>query len=105
MHSPSETLQFLAGQMGEDNVSSRAELEARLVPLLCLILRTGQGHPALLHWVRLTLPVVAATLHLTGQIDPQAAAQPLARLLCLQLFQGVRAERGTMVNRQTIGVY
>jgi hypothetical protein len=102
MHSMNEALQILARQMGEDNVSSRAELEAKLAPLLRLVLRTGQGYPSLLQWVRLTLAVAAPASRFGGQVDPEWAAPYLARLLCLQLLQDVRAQRDTVVNRQTV---
>jgi hypothetical protein len=100
MYSTGETLQILARQMGEVNVSSRAELEAKLTPLLCLILRTGRGHPTLLQWVRLTLPAVRSN----GPVDPKETAQHLARLLCLQLLRSVRAQRDTHIKRHTLGV-
>lgn len=104
MYSTSETLQILARQMGEGNVSSRAELEAKLAPLLCLILRTGRGHPTLLQWVQVTLPSVAPAVRWGGQVDPKETAQHLARLLCLQLLRGVRAQRDTHIKRHTLGV-
>jgi hypothetical protein len=104
MLSMSEVLQILARQMGEDKVSCRAELEAKLAPLLRLVLRTGQGYPSLLQWVRLSLPVGAPALRLGGQIDLESAARHLARLLCLQLLQDIRAQRETRVNRQTVAV-
>ena len=104
MHSTGETLQILARQMGEVNVSNRAELEAKLAPLLGLILRTGRGHPTLLEWVRLTLPLVAPAVRSDGEVDPKETAEHLARLLCLQLLRGVRAQRDTHVKRHTLGV-
>ncbi len=104
MHCTGETLQVLARQIGEVNVSSRAELEAKLTPLLFLILRTGRGHPTLLQWVRLTLPVVAPEARWGGQVDPKETAQHLARLLCLQLLRGIRAQRDTHVKRLTLCV-
>lgn len=104
MHCTGETLQILARQMGEVNVSSRAELEAKLAPLLCLILRTGRGHPTLLQWVRLTLPTVAPAVRSGDQVDLKETAQHLARLLCLQLLRGIRAQRDTHVKRHTLGV-
>jgi hypothetical protein len=102
MNSTSKTLQILAQQLGEDNVSSRAELEAKLAPLLRLVLRTGQGHPSLLQCVRSALPVVAPAMPLGGQVDLEWAALKLARLLCSQLLRDVRAQQDTMVNRQTL---
>jgi len=101
MHSMSKSLQILARQMGADEFS-RAELEAKLEQLMWLILRTGQGHPALLRWVRLAWPGVSAEFRSGDQVDPQWAARRLARLLCAQLFQDVRAQRDTMRNRQTV---
>lgn len=105
MYSMSDTLQNLARQMGEGDASSRAELEAKLVPLLRLVLKTGRGHPALLQWVRLALPVVAPASHLGGPIDAEWTALHLARRLCLQIRRDVRAKRDTMANRQTVGAF
>jgi hypothetical protein len=97
-----EALQILARQMGEGNVSSRHELEAKLAPLLCLVLRTGKGRPPLLKWVRLALPVVAPAARFGDQVDPEWAARRLARLLCSQMLQDVRVKRDTLVKRQTV---
>lgn len=102
MYSMSEALQILSQQMGEGDASSRAELETKLTSLLRLVLRTGQGYPSLVQWVRLTLPVVAPASRFGGQVNPEWAAPYLARLLCLQLLQDVRAQRDTIVNRQTV---
>jgi hypothetical protein len=102
MHSTSEALQILARQMDADKVSNHIEVEAKLAPLLCLILRTGQGYPSLLRWVRLAIPVVSAAWHFGGPVDPQWAALKLGRLLCVELLQDVRARRDTMVNRRTV---
>lgn len=102
MYSLSEDLQILARQMGEDGVSSRSELETKLAPLLRLVLRTGQGYPSLVRWVRLTLAVVAPAARFGGPVDPDWSAPYLARLLCLQLLQDVHAQRDTFVNRQTV---
>jgi hypothetical protein len=97
-----KALQILARQMGEEDVSSCAELEAKLTPLLRLVLRTGQGYPSLLQWVQSALPAVVSASRLGGQVDPEWAAPYLARLLCSQLLRDFRAQRGTMVNRQTV---
>lgn len=102
MYSMSEDLQILTRRMGEGDVSSRAELEAKLTPLLRLVLRTGQGYPSLVRWVRLTLAVEAPAAGFGGQVDSEWAALHLARLLCLQLLQDVRAQRDTIANRQTV---
>jgi hypothetical protein len=98
----SEALQILARQMGQDNVFSRAELETKLASLLRLVLRTGQGHPSLLQWVRLMLPEVAPAWPFGGQINLEGTAQHLARLLCGQLLWNVRAQRGTLAACHTV---
>ncbi len=105
MHSTTEALQILARQLGEESLSSRAELEAKMAPLLCLVLRTGQGHPSLLQWVRFALPAVALTLRIGGGVVPECPTLHLARLLCAQLLQDVRVHGDTIVNRQTVVAY
>ncbi|SRR5579884_2273234 len=105
MNPPSEALQIPARQMGEDKISSHAELEAKLAPLLRLVLRTGQGHPSLLQWVRSALPTLAPVSPLGGPADLEWATRKLARLLSSQLLQDVRAQQDTIVNRQTIAAY
>ncbi|SRR5579883_3232346 len=102
MNFTDEALQILARQMGEDSVSNRGELEQKLSQLLYLILRTGKGRPPLLQWVQRTLAVVAPASRIGRPVDPKWAAPRLARLLCLQLLQNVRAQRDTVVNRQTL---
>lgn len=104
MASSIEVLHIPNRPMGEDNASRRAELEAKLTPLLYLVLRTGQGAPSLVQWVRLALPVVAPARGFGGSVDPEWAATRLARLLCLQMLQDVRGGRGTTVNRQTVAL-
>ena len=104
MNFTDEELQILAQQMGEDALSSRSELEAKLAKLLYLVLRTGRGRPPLVQWVQRTLAVVAPTSRMGRAVDPKWAARRLARLLCLQLLQTVRSQQGTMVNRQTVAV-
>jgi hypothetical protein len=101
MHSTNEELQILAQRMGEDNVSSRAELEARLAPLLSLVLQTGLASPSLLQWVRFTLPAVAPSLNLRRRVDLEWAAVHLARRLCWQLHQDICGQRKSTANRQT----
>jgi hypothetical protein len=102
MNFTDDALQILARQMGEDSVSNRGELEQKLSQLLYLVLRTGKGRPPLLQWVQRTLAVVAPTSRIGRPVDPKWAAPRLARLLCLQLLQNVRAQRDTVVNRQTL---
>jgi len=102
MNFTDEALQILARQMGEDAVSSRGELESNLSQLLYLVLRTGQGRPPLVQWVERTLAQVAPASRIGRPVDPKWAAPRLARLLCLQLLRNVRAQRDTMVSRQTV---
>lgn len=102
MNYTNEALQILAQQMGEDTVSSRAEIEGKLARLLCLILRTGRGHPSLVQWVQLTLPEVAPASQIGREVDPKWAAPRLARLLYSQLLRNTRNQRNTVVNRLTV---
>ncbi|HEY7328184.1 MAG TPA: hypothetical protein VH592_11110 [Gemmataceae bacterium] len=102
MHSTSEELPSLAQPMGQDKMSSRTELEAKLAPLLSLVLQTGLASPSLLQWVRLTLPAVAPSLNFRRRVDLEWAALHLARLLCWQLHQDICAQRDSLVNHQTV---
>jgi hypothetical protein len=102
MHSTSEEQQILAQRMGHEKASSRTELEAKLAPLLSLVLQTGLASPSLLQWVQLTLPAVAPSLHFGRRVDLEWASLHLARLLCRQLHQDICAQRESLVNRQTV---
>lgn len=102
MNFTDEALQILARQLGERSDSSRAELEAKMTKLLTLILRTGQGHPSLLHWVQDTLPAIAPAVRFGRPVDAKWAAPRLARLLCVELLRKTRAQRDTVVNRQSV---
>ncbi|HTU22552.1 MAG TPA: hypothetical protein VMG10_31225 [Gemmataceae bacterium] len=102
MNFTDESLQILAQQLGENSVSSRAELEAKVAPLLCLVLRTGQGRPSLVQWVQRALPRVAPASRLGRPVDPEWAAPRLARLLCSQLLQRIRTRRNTVAKPETI---
>jgi hypothetical protein len=97
-----ESLQILARQLGEESVASRAELEAKVAPLLGLILRTGQGRPSLVQWVQRALHFVAPASQPGRRVDPEWAAPRLAQLLCSQLLAKIRARRDTVANPKTI---
>jgi hypothetical protein len=97
-----ESLQILARQLGQENVSSREELEARVAPLLRLVVRTGQGRPSLVKWVQRVLPQMAPAARMGRSVDPDWAAPRLARLLCSQLLQRIHVGRDTMASRDTI---
>jgi hypothetical protein len=97
-----ESLQLLARQLGEDDVSSRAELEARITPLLRLVVQTGQGRPSLVQWVQRTLSRLAPAAQRDRCVDPVWAAPRLAHLLCSQLLQTIRAARNTVANCDTL---
>lgn len=102
MNFTDESLQILARRLGEEHVSSYEELEARIAPLLGLVVRTGQGRPSLVQWVQRVLPQMTAEAQMGRCIDPDWAAPRLARLLCSQLLQRIRAERDTVAHRDSI---
>lgn len=102
MNFTDESLQILARQLGEESVSSRAELEAKVTPLLCLVLRTGQGRPSLVLWVQRALRRVAPASRLGRPIDPEWAAPRLARLLCSQLLEKIRRHHNTVARPETL---
>lgn len=92
MNFTDESLWILARRMGEDSVRSRAELEAKVTPLLRVIVQTGVGRPSLVQWVQDHLPLVAPVARLGDKVDAQWAAPRLARLLCSQLLERIRVE-------------
>lgn len=102
MNFTDESLQILARQLGQEHVSSRAELEARVAPLLSLVVRTGQGRPSLVEWVQRTLSRMVPSSQTGRFVDPEWAAPRLARLLCSQLLQSIRAARNTVANCDTL---
>jgi hypothetical protein len=67
--------------------AARAELEERLTPLIRCVLRTGAGVPALVQWVRRTLPNLPPA-------EPEQTAPRMARLLCAELFRHARPGAG-----------
>jgi hypothetical protein len=58
----------------------RDDLEERLTPLIKCVLRTGTGVPALVQWVRRTLPQLPSA-------SAEQTAPRMARLLCAELFR------------------
>jgi hypothetical protein len=102
MHFTDEALQILARHPGEESMSSRKDLEAKVASLLFLVLRTGRGRPSLLQWVQRALRDVAPAWHPGRPLDPEWAAPRLARLLCAQLLQRIRARHDTVASRETV---
>ena len=102
MNFTDESLQLLARQLGENDVSNRAELEARITPLLRLVMQTGQGRPSLVQWVQGTLSRMAPGSQSGRFVDPAWAAPRLAHLLCSQLLQTIRAARNTVASCDTL---
>jgi hypothetical protein len=62
----------------------REALEASLLPLIRCALRSGTGHPSVVHWVRQQVANGPP-----GPIDPVRAAPPLARVLCERLLERI----------------
>ena len=78
-----QSLQAVTAQMRRGQAVPppvRAELEERLTPLIRCVLRSGTGAPALVQWVRRTLPHLPAA-------EPEQTAPRMARLLCAELFR------------------
>lgn len=92
MNFTNEALRILARQLGEESASSCAELEAKVTPLLRVIVQTGVGRPSLVQWVQHHLPQVAPVAHFGHKVDAKWAAPRLARLLCSQLLETIRVE-------------
>ena len=101
MNFTDEALQIVARQLGEESVSNREELEAKLAPLLSLIIQTGLGRPSLVQWVQRHLRVVAPASRFGHAVDAEWAAPRMARLLCSQLLQTIRCQRATLAHRET----
>src|SRR5438045_4092375 len=83
MNNWDHSLQALSAEMRRGPAArpaARAEMEERLTPLIRCVLRTGAGVPALVRWVRRTLP------HLPSA-GPEQTAPRMARLLCAELFR------------------
>jgi hypothetical protein len=74
----------------------RRSLEDTLLPMVRCVLRTGQGHPRLVRWVRKALPVIVGPSPASHPVDPDRTAPRLAQLLCTALLQqmGGRASGG-----------
>jgi hypothetical protein len=100
-----DTVQLLArqiyGRYGED-VTDCAALEADLVPMIRCVMRTGRGQPGIVAWVKRNLPAVAPSGGAGQPADPEWAAPRMARLLCSQMLQKVRAEQTRMGTRETV---
>jgi hypothetical protein len=80
----------------------REALEADLVPMIRVALRSGRGQPLLVRWVKQNLPGLSLASHLGDKIDPEWAAPRMARLLCAQMLEHVRAECARMGGRETL---
>jgi hypothetical protein len=63
----------------------RGQIEATLLPMVQVALRTGRGHPRLVQWVRRTLPSITQA---SGGPSSEAerVAGPMTRLLCQVLL-------------------
>ncbi len=88
MSDPGSALQKFADQIGRGAAPNRVRevLEASLIPLVRRALRHGAGFPQLVQWVNRTLPQMPAGLDRARPVDPEIAAQSLARLLCAALL-------------------
>ena len=67
-------------------------MEAMLLAMIRVALRTGLGRPAVVRWVKNTLPTMAGESRPGEKTDLEWAAPCMARLLCSRMLQHVRAE-------------
>jgi predicted signal transduction protein with EAL and GGDEF domain len=102
MNFTDEAVQYLARQMGERAVANREELETRFLPLIRVVLRTGHGRPALVHWLEQHLPRVAPTAQFPNAVDAERVAPRMARLLCAELLQKAQTEMAGDASRETV---
>lgn len=91
MHFTDEAIRMLARQIyGHESAGSdRAGLEAALLPMIRVALRTGHGQPVLVRWVRRHLAEVAPGSEGGAAVDLDWAAPRMARLLCERLAEHV----------------
>jgi hypothetical protein len=105
MNATDDAVQLLArqiyGRYG-DGVTDRTTLEADLVPMIRCVMRTGRGQPAIVAWVKRNLPAVAPSSLTDPPADPEWAAPRMARLLCSQMLQKVRAGQARAGTRETV---
>lgn len=89
---------------GDDGaaVSSREELEAILLPMIRVALRTGRGEAVLVEWVEENLPAVAPAARFGRAVDFAWAAPRLARLLLSGMLQAVWAGRDAAEACETV---
>jgi hypothetical protein len=102
-----DSLQILADRMGCGAAPPqrlRETLEASLTPLVRRALRSGDGMPQLVAWVRTNLPRVDAGRDRARPMDPDCAAPPLARLLCATLLRGRPDRLAASATETVVGV-
>jgi len=94
MNFTDEALRILSSKLYRQGsaITSRGEMEAMLLMMIRVALRTGLGRPEIVRWVKKTLPAMAPAARPGDQTDPEWAAPCMARLLCAQLLRHVRAE-------------
>jgi hypothetical protein len=100
MNNWDQSLQALTAQMRRGQAvqpAARAELEERLTPLIRCVLRSGTGAPALVQWVRRTLPHLPAA-------EPEQTAPRMASLLCAELFRRARPGAARPAAETVVGV-
>ncbi len=84
------------------DVSNREEMEATLVPIIRVALRSGRGQPVVVEWVERNLPVVVPAPQRGRGMDLDWAAPRMARLLCSQMLQKVQSELVAAGPRKTV---
>jgi hypothetical protein len=94
MNFTDEALRSLSWKLcGEDTViQSRAQMEGMLLTMIRVAMRTGLGRPQIVQWVKDTLPAMTPVARDGEKTDLEWAAPRLARLLCSEMLQQVRAE-------------
>ena len=91
MNNYENPLRILARRIfGKD--ASREKMEATLLTPIRCALRTGAGLPPLVQWVRQNLPTVFPAASAGWPVDVEWTAPRMARLLCEQMLEHVRAE-------------
>ncbi len=83
MNFTDEALRILSGKLYPEGAAlkSRGEMEAMLLTMIRVALRTGLGRPEIVRWVKKTLPAMMPASSLDDQTDPEWAAPCMARLL------------------------
>jgi hypothetical protein len=102
MNFTDQAVRYLAWQMSDDTIASREQLEARFIPLIRVVLRTGCGRLALVRWIQQRLPSLVPVAGFRNPADAERIATRMARLLCAELLQKAQGKLAGAPTRETV---